>query len=178
MESELSRQLASGVIDSLLDLSRSTGSRLGQRDQTMDQLGTDALDRFWEELARVLDDGPVLERSQTLLASFLEDLKRSSFRQLRDQGGVDALINELDGLNFSPSTVLPLGLKTNKHPPLGSHHKWSSNQAPVSRQGIKRFVIVHGLNDSSSQSPVTLSAGVEQGTPFAEPSESSRKQRP
>jgi len=103
-ESELSRQLASGVIDSLLDLSRTTGSRLGQRDQTLDQLGTDALDRFWEELARVLDDGPVLERSQTLLASFLEDLKRSSFRQLRDQGGVDALINELDGLNFSPST--------------------------------------------------------------------------
>ena len=96
--------MAIGVIDSLLDLSRTTGSRLGQRDQTLDQLGTDALDRFWEELARVLDDGPVLERSQTLLASFLEDLKRSSFRQLRDQGGVDALINELDGLNFSPST--------------------------------------------------------------------------
>ena len=103
-ESELSRQLASGVIDSLLDLSRTTGSRLGQHDQALDQLGTDALDRFWEELARVLDDGPVLEQSQTLLASFLEDIKRSSFRQLRDQGGVDDLINELDGLNFSPST--------------------------------------------------------------------------
>ena len=100
-ESELSRQLATGVVDSLLDLSRNTGGRLGQRDQVLDGLGTDALDRFWEELARVLEDGPVLERSQNLLAALLEDLKRSSFRQLRDQGGVDALINELDGLNFS-----------------------------------------------------------------------------
>ena len=106
-ESELSRQLATGVVDSLLDLSRNAGGRLGQRDQGLDDLGTDALDRFWEELARVLEDGPVLERSQNLLAALLEDLKRSSFRQLRDQGGVDALINELDGLNFSSPTGGP-----------------------------------------------------------------------
>ena len=51
----------------------------------------------------VLDDGPVLERSQTLLASFLEDLKRSSFRQpvIKEEGCVD---QRTDGLNFSPST--------------------------------------------------------------------------
>ena len=49
----------------------------------------------------VLEKGPVLERSQDLLVCLLEDLKRSSFSQLRDQGGVDALISELDGLNFN-----------------------------------------------------------------------------
>ncbi|HJN36452.1 MAG TPA: hypothetical protein QF626_08060, partial [Prochlorococcaceae cyanobacterium Fu_MAG_50] len=58
-------------------------------------------DRFWEELARTLEEGPVLERSQDLLVALLEDFKRSSFSQLRTQGGVDELITELDGLNFS-----------------------------------------------------------------------------
>jgi hypothetical protein len=54
------------------------------------------------------DSGPVLERSQQLVAAFLEELKRNSIRQLRDQGGVNDLITELDGLSFSaaapPST--------------------------------------------------------------------------
>mgnify|MGYP005717168119 FL=1 len=72
-----------------------------------DSLGTETLDRFWDELARVLEDGPLLERSQNLLASVLEELKLSSFRQLRDQGGVAELIRELDGLSFSPSAAQP-----------------------------------------------------------------------
>ncbi|MCP4973327.1 MAG: hypothetical protein GY914_06590 [Prochlorococcus sp.] len=100
-ESELSRQLAAGMIDAILDLSRNAGDSLGRKDLVLDQLGIDTLDRFWEELARTLEQGPVLERSQVLIVAFLEEIKRSSFRQLRDQGGVDALISELDGLNFS-----------------------------------------------------------------------------
>jgi len=100
-ESELSLQLAGGLVDSLIDVSRGAGGRIGQKDPVFDSLSTQTLDRFWEELARVLDQGPILERSQDLLASLLEDLKRSSFSQLRDQGGVDALISELDGLNFN-----------------------------------------------------------------------------
>ena len=100
-ESELSLQLAGGLVDSLIDVSRGAGGRIGQKDPVLDSLSTQTLDRFWEELARVLDQGPILERSQDLLASLLEDLKRSSFSQLRDQGGVDALISELDGLNFN-----------------------------------------------------------------------------
>ena len=103
-ESELSLQLAGGLVDSLIDVSKGAGGRIGQKDPVLDSLSTQTLDRFWEELARVLDQGPVLERSQELLASLLEDLKRSSFRQLRDQGGVDALISELDGLNFNRAT--------------------------------------------------------------------------
>ena len=103
----ISRQLASGAVDSLLNVSRRTGERLGTQDEVLSSLGTNTLDRFWEELARVLEDGPILERSQILMASMLEELKLSSFRQLRDQGGVAELISELDGLNFNPSTSQP-----------------------------------------------------------------------
>jgi hypothetical protein len=49
-----------------------------------------------------MEQGPVMERSQELLASLLEDLKRSSFQQLHNQWGVDDLIREIDGLSFSP----------------------------------------------------------------------------
>ena len=106
----VSRQLATSAVDSLLNLSKDAGSRLSARDPTLNSLGTETLDRFWEELARLLDDGDVLERSQTLLSALLEELKRSSFRQLRDQGGVAELINELDGLSFSASDVPPRSL--------------------------------------------------------------------
>jgi len=101
-ESGISRQLATGMVDALLDVSRQTGNRLGRRDAQMEELALQALDRFWEELARTLEQGPVLERSQELVAAFLEEFKRNSVGQLRDQGGVDQLITELDGLNFNP----------------------------------------------------------------------------
>ena len=106
-ETELSRQLAGGVVDSLLDVSKEAGERIGQRDAILEDLGIEALDRFWEQLAHSLEQGPVLEQSQLLLSSLLEDLKRSSFRQLRDQRDVDALIAELDGLNFNQSERQP-----------------------------------------------------------------------
>ena len=106
-ETELSRQLAGGVVDSLLDVSKEAGERIGQRDAILENLGIEALDRFWEQLAHSLEQGPVLEQSQLLLSSLLEDLKRSSFRQLRDQRDVDALIAELDGLNFNQSERQP-----------------------------------------------------------------------
>ena len=106
-EAEFSRQLATGMVDSVLDVSRGAGNRIGQRDQVLEILGTDALDRLWEELALILEQGPVLKRSQDLLTSFLEELKRSGFRQFRDQDDVDALISELDGLNFSPADRTP-----------------------------------------------------------------------
>ena len=109
-ESELSLQLAGGAIDSILDVSKEAGERIGRRDPVLEELGADALDRFWEELAQSLEQGPVLEQSQALLSSVLEELKRSSFRQLRDQRDVDALIAELDGLNFNqaePQTKPP-----------------------------------------------------------------------
>ena len=81
--------------------------RLGQKDQVLQGLGIQTVDRFWEELARTLEQGPVLERSQELVAAFLEELKRNSMTQLRSQKDVDALIKELDGLNFNPEFSLP-----------------------------------------------------------------------
>ena len=101
-ETEFSRQLAGGMVDALLGLSRTAGDRLGQRDITMEDLSIDVLDRFWDELAHTVEQGPVLERSQELVSAFLEELKRSGVRQLRQQGGVNELITELDGLSFSP----------------------------------------------------------------------------
>ena len=106
-ESALSRQLADNLVDSLLDLSKGAGNQLERRDPALENLSNETFNRFWEELARSLEQGPVLERSQELLASLLEDLKRSSFQQLRDQGGVDDLIRELDGLSFSPPNAQP-----------------------------------------------------------------------
>lgn len=103
-ESEFSRQLAGGMVDALLGLSRTAGDRLGRRDITMEDLSIDVLDRFWDELAHTLEQGPVLERSQDLVSAFLEELKRSGVRQLRQQGGVTELITELDGLSFSSET--------------------------------------------------------------------------
>ena len=72
-----------------------------------DDEALEALDRLWEELAHTLEQGPVLNRSQDLLVALLEEIKRSSFRQIRDQGDVDALISELDGLNFNPGVPTP-----------------------------------------------------------------------
>ena len=106
-ESEFSRQLAESMVTSVLDLSKGAGNRIGQRDTVLESLGSEALDRLWEELAHTLEQGPVLRRSQDLLVALLEEIKRSSFRQIRDQGGVDALISELDGLKFNYETPTP-----------------------------------------------------------------------
>ena len=103
----ISRQLATSVVDSLLNVSRRTGERLGAQDDVLNELGTETLDRFWEELACAVEDGPLAKRSQELLSSLLEEWKRTSFRQLRDQGDVAELMSELEGLNFSPSVAEP-----------------------------------------------------------------------
>ncbi|AII50131.1 hypothetical protein KR52_13455 [Synechococcus sp. KORDI-52] len=106
-ESEFSRQLAESMVASVLDLSKGAGNRIGQRDPVLESLSSEALDRLWEELAHTLEQEPVLSRSQDLLVALLEEIKRASFRQIRDQGDVDALISELDGLNFSPGVPTP-----------------------------------------------------------------------
>ncbi len=103
-ESVVSYQLAAGMIDAILDISQNAGKKIGRKDLMLEKLGVETLDRFWEELARAMESAPVLERSQELIVTFLEEFKRSSFRKLKDQGGVEELITELDGLNFSSAT--------------------------------------------------------------------------
>jgi len=97
MEKELSRQLAGGVVDSLLDITRNAGNRLGQRDDAQVVLLQRFVDRFWEELALALESGPALERSQELLCTLLEEVKGSYLGQI-SRAGVGGLIEELDQL--------------------------------------------------------------------------------
>ncbi|MFQ6539021.1 MULTISPECIES: hypothetical protein [Aphanothece] len=97
VETGLSRQLAAGMVDSLLDLARTTGNRLAQRDDLQVELLQRCIDRFWEELALALEQGPGLERSQELLCLLLEQLKGSYLSQI-SRAGIDALIRELDEL--------------------------------------------------------------------------------
>ena len=97
MEQGLARQLAGGMVESLLDLSRNTGDRLGRRDDQQLQLLQRFIDRLLEELALALENGPVLERSQQLLCTALEEFKRTYVSQI-SRAGIGGLIEELDQL--------------------------------------------------------------------------------
>ena len=69
MPAAVSRQLATGVVDSLMELSRSTADRLAQRDSRQVELLQRFADRFLDELGSSLEAGSTLERSQQLLCS-------------------------------------------------------------------------------------------------------------
>lgn len=118
MEKGLSRQLAGGMVDSLLDLTRSTGERLGRRDDQQLQLLQRCIDRFWEELAEALESGPALERSQQLLCAALEEVKRTYVSQL-SRAGIGVLIDELDQLMVSAEPAVPTPAEP-PTPPLGN----------------------------------------------------------
>ncbi|MFZ9753263.1 MAG: hypothetical protein ACO3B3_06900 [Cyanobium sp.] len=122
VEKGISRQLAAGVVDSLLDLTRSTGNRLGRRDDEQLELLQRVVDRFWEELASALESGPALQSSQDLLCALIEQVKRTYLGQL-SRAGVGGLIEELDQLMIGQ----PLGSQERG---LGSGGGW--NGPPVS----------------------------------------------
>ncbi|MEB3166368.1 MAG: hypothetical protein VKO65_06810 [Cyanobacteriota bacterium] len=112
VEKGVSRQLAGGMVESLLELTRNTGERLGRRDDQQLELLQRFVDRFWEELASALEEGPVLERSQELLCSLLEEFKANYLSQI-SRAGIGGLIDELDQLMVkggrpgSPTTPPP-----------------------------------------------------------------------
>jgi hypothetical protein len=97
MENGFSRQLAGGMVENLLDLSRSTGQRLARRDDAQLELLRRCIDRFWEELALALESGPALQRSQELLCALIESFKGTYISQIK-RAGIEALIQELDQL--------------------------------------------------------------------------------
>ncbi|MDM7953319.1 MAG: hypothetical protein QUV07_08925 [Cyanobium sp. CZS 25K] len=105
VEKGLSRQLAGGMVDSLLDLTRTTGERLSRRDDQQLELLQRCIDRFWEELAEALESGPALERSQQLLCTFLEEFKGNYLSQI-SRAGIEGLIEELDQLMVKGSQGL------------------------------------------------------------------------
>jgi hypothetical protein len=102
----VSRQLAVGVVDSLLDLSRGTAQRLARNDDRQSALLQQAIDRFWEELAAALEQAGTLERSQELLCALLQQLKLNYLAQM-NRAGIDALMDELDELTTPASSAEP-----------------------------------------------------------------------
>jgi len=100
MESTLSRRIAAGIVESLLDLGRSASDQIRLLDRRQEDLLQQFSDRFWEELASALEQGPVLERSQDLLGAFLEELKLTYIAQM-SRSGIDSLMDELDDLSFT-----------------------------------------------------------------------------
>jgi len=110
VEQGFSRQLAQGVVESLLDLSRGAGARLGRRDDEQLRLLQHCIDRFWEELALVLEDGPALERSEELVCAAIERLKRTYLSQV-SRAGIQGLIDELDQLMNSENSENPAPLE-------------------------------------------------------------------
>jgi hypothetical protein len=104
VESGMSRQLAVGMVESLLEVSRTTGERLARRDDMQLELLQRCIDRFWEELAAALESGPALERSQDLLCTLLEELKTTYLSQI-SRSGIEALIQELDELTTGPGAA-------------------------------------------------------------------------
>ncbi|MBV2350524.1 hypothetical protein KUL97_02255 [Synechococcus sp. HK05] len=103
----VSRQLAAGVVESLLDLSRGTAQRLARSDDRQSALLQQAIDRFWEELAAALEQAGTLERSQELLCGLLQQLKLNYVAQV-NRAGIDALMDELDELTSEPTPTPPV----------------------------------------------------------------------
>ncbi|MGB5136304.1 MAG: hypothetical protein WBN89_14130 [Prochlorococcaceae cyanobacterium] len=97
VEAGLSTQLAGGMVDSLLDLSRSTGSRLARTDDVQLEMLQRCIDRFWDELALSLETGPALQRSQDLVCGLIEGLKSTYLSQI-SRARITSLIDELDQL--------------------------------------------------------------------------------
>ena len=102
----VSRQLAVGVVDSLLGLSRGTAERLARSDDRQSALLQQAIDRFWDELAASLEQPGTLERSQELLYALLQQLKLNYLAQM-NRAGIDALMDELDELTAPISSAEP-----------------------------------------------------------------------
>jgi len=106
MDDGLSRQLAAGMVNNLLALGRNTSDRLSQRDQRQLELLQRCIDRFWEELARALEQGPALQRSQDLLCQLLELVKTRYLGQISRES-ISDLIQELDALTAALSQESP-----------------------------------------------------------------------
>jgi hypothetical protein len=139
VEKGISRQLAAGVIDSLLDLTRSTGKRLGRRDDEQLELLQRVVDRFWEELASALESGPALQSSQDLLCALIEQVKRTYLGQL-SRAGVGGLIEELDQLMVGQPLVSaeePLGSTGTSNGTLVSGAAAEGTGAPTPQAGIR-----------------------------------------
>ena len=98
LEREFTRQLAGGMVEGVLDLSRGTAQQLSRQDRRGSDLVQQLGDAFWRELAAAMAEANTLERSQKLLLDLLEELKRGYLSRI-NSAGVDDLLEELDQLS-------------------------------------------------------------------------------
>jgi len=98
IEREFTRQLAGGMVEGVLDLSRGTAEQLSRQDRRGSDLVQQLGDAFWRELAAAMAEANTLERSQKLLLDLLEELKRGYLSRI-NSAGVDDLLEELDQLS-------------------------------------------------------------------------------
>ncbi len=98
LEREFTRQLAGGMVEGVLDLSRGTAQQLSRQDRRGSDLVQQMGEAFWRELAAAMAAGNTLERSQKLLLDLLEELKRGYLSRI-NSAGVDDLLEELDQLS-------------------------------------------------------------------------------
>jgi hypothetical protein len=103
--SGLSRQLAAGLVERLLDVSRSTAQRLSREDERQNELLQRAVDRFWDELASALEQEGRLEQTQQLLCALLQQIKLNYVAQI-NRAGIGALMDELDEITLPLHTAL------------------------------------------------------------------------
>ena len=128
VERGVSRQLAAGVVEQLLDLVQSAGERLALRDDQLLQLLQRCVDRFWEELAAALEREGALERSQALLVALLEELKTTYLGQI-NRSGIEALMEELDQITSEMASRDGIVLPDGGLPP-GRHGGFSRQGTP------------------------------------------------
>jgi len=100
-ESAISAQIASGMVDSILGVSKNAGNQLEKKDIELERLTLKAMDKFWEELALALENDITLKNSRLLLLSILEELKVSSLNELKNQANAQKITDELDKFNFN-----------------------------------------------------------------------------
>ena len=106
MERQLSRQIAAGVVDGLLDLSKGTAEELRRKDRQGSDLLASTVGAFRRELGEAISSEDTLERSQELLCELLEQLKRRYLSGVKSMG-VDGLFDELDQLSGDRSAAKP-----------------------------------------------------------------------
>jgi hypothetical protein len=95
IERGFSRQLAAGMIEALLDLSKGTAAELSRDDQRVKDLWLSANEAFWHELSVALGETATLAQSQSLLSEMLEQLKLTYLSGI-NSAGVEGLIEKLE----------------------------------------------------------------------------------
>ncbi len=106
-ESAINYQIASGMVDSLLGISKTAGNQIAKKDLKLEKLTLNAIDRFWEELAAALESDSTLKNSQVLLSTMLEELKVSSLNEFKNEARAKEIIDQLDTITYNSKGPSP-----------------------------------------------------------------------